>query len=158
MMSYMNYTRVGSGRVISHGRYSSRGFRLLNPRRVLVLRLIRKSRFTFILRLFHRLKLSYCEALHLLRRVFCIIHGGFKRIKSKSSRINLVKSRKEEQVHHCQRYYVRPNNSIYVEEAIADCLEFIKRTSISSSSSVDQSHGGDPISHIQDGRITFVQH
>ncbi|KAL1288724.1 hypothetical protein HN51_057204 [Arachis hypogaea] len=131
-MSYMKYQRVGSGRVISPRRYS-RGFRLLNPRRVLVLIRLRK-RFTFILRLFHRLKLS----LHLLKRVFCIQGGGFKRI-------NLVK--REEQVNF-QCYYVRSNNSIYVEEAIADCLEFIKRTSISSS--MDQSH----VSHIQDRRNT----
>lgn len=40
--------------------------------------------------------------------------------------------------------YGRNNNSFYAE-AIADCLEFIKRTSISS---MDQIH--DPIGHIHD--------
>ena len=130
----MSYKRVSSGRV-SHGR--CRGFRL-NPRRLLVLRL--RKRFTFILRLFHKWKLSYGEALQLLKRVFCI-KGGFKRNNSNSSSRRRRILVREEQIK--SQSYVR-SNSFYAE-AIADCLEFIKRTSISSMDQIQ-----DPVSHIQD--------
>ena len=135
-MAHMSYNRVSSNsRRLSSCQGSCRGFRL-NPRRIYVLRL--RKRFTFFLRLFDKCKLSYSQALHLLKKVF---HkkGSFKRnsssssSNSNSSNSSLVRK---------QISYGR-SNSFYAE-AIADCLEFIKRTSIS----MDQIQ--DPVSHIQD--------
>ncbi|MED6143495.1 hypothetical protein PIB30_006756 [Stylosanthes scabra] len=138
-MSY--YNRVSSGR----GGFSSssssstssyhgkcRGFRL-NLRRVYYLRL--RKRFNFFLRIFDRLtKLSYSQALKILKKVFQRRrNGGFKRNNSNSSRDGLVVIKG-----HVAASYVR-NNSFYAE-AIADCLEFIKRTSISSSMEDEQIH------------------
>lgn len=144
----MSYNRVSS-----HG--SFRGFRL-NPRKFYVLRL--RKRFTLFLRLFESWKLSYGgEALKLLiKKVFCrkgtTSSTGFKRNNSNnssSSRRSLVN--REEEIFKGQAdwkmvgsYYGR-SNSFYAE-AIADCLEFIKRTSISSKDQIQ-----DPIiNHVQD--------
>ncbi|ESW28261.1 hypothetical protein PHAVU_003G272000 [Phaseolus vulgaris] len=123
-MAHMSYSRVCSGNASR-----CRGFRL-NPRKLYVLRL--RKRFNFFLRVFQSCKLSYGEAIQVLKKVFCR-KGGFKRNNTN----NLV--REDCKMGSCGR-----SNSFYAE-AIADCLEFIKRTS---TSSMDQSQ--DPISHVQD--------
>lgn len=120
-MGHMSYNRVSSGRKVSR----CRGFRF-NPRKLYVLRL--RKRFNFFLRLFDSCKLSYGEVIQLLKKVACR-KGCFKR------------NNREEKLNDCRM----GSNSFYAE-AIADCLEFIKRTSISS---MDQSQ--DPVNnHVQD--------
>ncbi|KAE9613198.1 hypothetical protein Lal_00027440 [Lupinus albus] len=118
----MSYNRVSS--------VKCRGFRL-NLRKLYVLRLCK--RFTFLLRLFDKWKVSYGEALQVVKKVFRR-KSGFKRNNSNRSRSDAD----------CRvTSYVR-HNSFYAE-AIADCLEFIKRTSISSMDQIE-----DPGGHIQD--------
>jgi hypothetical protein len=132
-MGHMSYNRVSNG--------SNKGFRL-NPRKFYVLRL--RKRFNIFLRFFNNWKLSYGDALQMLKRVFCR-KSGFKR--NNSSRRSLVKD--EEIKGQDQNWKIRSSygrsNSFYAE-AIEDCLEFIKRTSISSKDQIHQ----DPIIHIHD--------
>ncbi|KAJ1380955.1 hypothetical protein SESBI_45611 [Sesbania bispinosa] len=140
-MGLTSYNRVSSGRGSScHGK--CRGFRL-NIRRLYFLRL--RKRFTFFLRLFDKWKLSPSLALQLLKKVFHRKGGGFKRNNSNNSNSGLMK---EERIKgnqgDCRLSSYGRNNSFYAE-AIADCLEFIKRTSISSMDQIQ-----DPIGHIQD--------
>ncbi|KAJ1377671.1 hypothetical protein SESBI_48635 [Sesbania bispinosa] len=139
-MGPMSYNRVSSGKLsgCSHG--SCRGFRL-NHRKLYVLRL--RKRFTFFLRIFDSWKLSYGEALQLLKKVFCR-KGGFKRNNSNSSRRSLVREEEIKGQSDCRMRSYGRSNSFYAE-AIADCLEFIKRTSISSRDQIQ-----DPVNHIQD--------
>ncbi|KAG4939047.1 hypothetical protein GLYMA_16G114400v4 [Glycine max] len=142
-MGHMSYNKVSTS--TSSGKASSRcsrGFRL-NPRKFYVLRL--RKRFNFFLRLFDSWKLSYGEAIQLLKKMVCR-KSGLKRNNSNNSTRSLVRSREEKIKDHedCKMRSCGRSNSFYAE-AIADCLEFIKRTSISS---MDQSQ--DPISHIQD--------
>ncbi|CAI8608875.1 unnamed protein product [Vicia faba] len=119
-MGHMSYNRVSNG--------SNKGFRL-NPRKFYVLRL--RKRFGFFLRIFNNLKVSYGDTLQMLKRLFCR-KSGFRR--NNSSRRSLVRDeeiKSQEDYHWKMRSsYVR-SNSFYAE-AIEDCLEFIKRTSISS--------------------------
>lgn len=139
----MSYNRVSSGKVSSgYTHRSCRGFRL-SPRRLCVLGLYK--RFNFFIRLFDKLRLSYGEALQLLKKVFCR-KGGFKRINSNSSRRSLVREDQIKGQVDCRMRSYGRSNSFYAE-AIADCLEFIKRTSISSMDQIQ-----DPINHIQDRR------
>ncbi|CAK8561837.1 unnamed protein product [Lathyrus sativus] len=118
-MCHMSYNRVSNG--------SNKGFRL-NLRKFYVLRL--RKRFSFFLRIFNNLKLSYGDTLQMLKRLFCR-KSGFRR--NNSCRRSLVR---DEEINGHQDYwktrssYVR-SNSFYAE-AIEDCLEFIKRTSVSS--------------------------
>ncbi|CAL5197366.1 unnamed protein product [Lathyrus oleraceus] len=112
-MCHMSYSRVSNG--------SNKGFRL-NPRKFYVLRL--RKRFSFFLRIFNNLKLSYGDTLQMLKRLFCR-KSGFRR--NNSSRRSLVR---DEDYWKTRSSYVR-SNSFYAE-AIEDCLEFIKRTSVSS--------------------------
>ncbi|RDX71981.1 hypothetical protein CR513_48596, partial [Mucuna pruriens] len=127
-MGHMSYNRVSSGRGSScHGK--CRGFRL-NIRRLYFLRL--RKRFTFLLTLFDRWKLSYAQALQLLKKVFRR-KTGFKRNYSNSSTTGLVR---DERIKGQGDYSYGRNNSFYAE-AIADCLEFIKRTSISSMDQIE---------------------
>ncbi|KAL2334014.1 hypothetical protein Fmac_015227 [Flemingia macrophylla] len=132
-MGYMRYNRVSSGKISR-----CRGFRL-SPRKLYILRL--RKRFNFFLRLFDSWKLSYGEAVQLLKKVVGI-KSGFRRNSSRS----LVREEKIEGQDDCRIRSCGRSNSFYAE-AIADCLEFIKRTSISS---MDQSQ--DPVNHIQDKR------
>ncbi|CAJ1942163.1 unnamed protein product [Sphenostylis stenocarpa] len=134
-MGHMSYNRVSSGKVSR-----CRGFRL-NPRKLYVLRL--RKRFNFFLKLFDSWKLSYGEAIQLLKKLVCR-KGGFKRNNSNNSNTCLVRQEKIKGQDDCRMRSCGKSNSFYAE-AIADCLEFIKRTSISS---MDQSQ--DPINHIQD--------
>ncbi|WVZ22837.1 hypothetical protein V8G54_001381 [Vigna mungo] len=125
-MGHMSYNRVSSGR---------KGFRL-NPRKLYVLRL--RKRFNFFLRLFDSCKLSYGEVIQLLKKLVCR-KGCFKRNNSSTCLV------REEKLNDCRMGSCGRSNSFYAE-AIADCLEFIKRTSISS---MDQSQ--DPMNnHVQD--------
>ncbi|KAI4314679.1 hypothetical protein L6164_027566 [Bauhinia variegata] len=127
---HMTYSRVSSVRISSSSYPGTcRGIRL-NPRRFYVLRL--RKRFTFFfLRLFDRWKLSYFQALWLLKKVFRR-KVGFKRNNSNSSsRSSLVREEKIKGApENCKFRSFGRSNSFYAE-AIADCLEFIKRTSIS---------------------------
>lgn len=140
-MGHMSYNRVSSGRASSsscHGK--CRGFRL-NLRRLYFLRL--RKRFTFILSIFDSWKLSYSQALQLLKKVLRR-KSGFKRNYSNSSRSGLVRDERIKGHADCRVSSYGRNNSFYAE-AIADCLEFIKRTSISSMDQIQ-----DPVGHIQD--------
>ncbi|TKY70220.1 hypothetical protein E2542_SST06509 [Spatholobus suberectus] len=139
-MGHMSYNRVSSGKGSScHGK--CRGFRL-NLRRLYFLRL--RKRFTFLLRVFDTWKLSYSQALQLLKKVFRRKSGFKRNYSNSSSRNGLVKDERiKGQADYRVSSYGR-NNSFYAE-AIADCLEFIKRTSISS---IDQIE--DQVGHIQD--------
>ncbi|XP_019446414.1 PREDICTED: uncharacterized protein LOC109349849 [Lupinus angustifolius] len=121
-MNDMSYNRVSS--------VKCKGFRL-NLRKLYVLRLCK--RFTFFLRIFDKWKVSYGEAVKVLKKVFRR-KSGFKRNNSNNSRSD----------GDCRvTSYVR-HNSFYAE-AIADCLEFIKRTSISSMDQIEDQDG-----HIQE--------
>lgn len=129
----MSYNRVSNG--------SNKGFRL-NPRKFYVLRL--RKRFNFFLRLFNNLKLSYGGALQMLKKVF-YRKSGFKR--NNSSRRSLVRDEevKGQDDYWKMRSSYGRSNSFYAE-AIEDCLDFIKRTSISSKDQIQ-----DPIIiHIHD--------
>ncbi|KAK7360376.1 hypothetical protein VNO77_02365 [Canavalia gladiata] len=138
-MGHMSYNRVSSGNKASS---KCRGFRL-NPKRFYVLRL--RKRFNFFFRLFHSWKLiSYGEALQLLKKVVCR-KSVFKRNNStSSSKRSFVREEKMKDQEDCRMRSYGRSNSFYAE-AIADCLEFIKRTSISSMDQIE-----DPINHIQD--------
>ncbi|KAF1875099.1 hypothetical protein Lal_00007715 [Lupinus albus] len=138
-MSDMSYNKVNSGKGSSwHGK--CRGFKL-NLRRFYVLRL--RKKFTFFLRVFDKWKVSYSEAIQVLKKVFRR-KGGFKRNNSNSSRSGLIREERIKGNVDCRVTSYVMNNSFYAE-AIADCLEFIKRTSISSMDQIE-----DPVGHIQD--------
>ncbi|OIV94385.1 hypothetical protein TanjilG_25447 [Lupinus angustifolius] len=141
-MSHMSYNRVSSGKGSScHGK--CRGFRL-NLRRFYVMHL--HKRFSFFLRLFDKWKVSYGKAFQVLKKVLRR-KSGLRRKNSNSSRSSLVsKERIKGNADFRVTSYGR-NNSFYAE-AIADCLEFIKRTSISSMDQIE-----DPVGHIQDRDI-----
>lgn len=131
-MGHMSYNKVSNG--------SNKGFRL-NLRKFNVLRL--RKRFNFFLRFFNNWKISYGEALQFLKKVFCR-KSGFKR--NSSSRRSLIK---EEEIKG-QDYYWKMRSSYgrtnsFYSEAIEDCLEFIKRTSMSS-----KEHIQDPIIQIHE--------
>ncbi|KAF7829085.1 hypothetical protein G2W53_020249 [Senna tora] len=129
-MGHLSYNRVSSGR----------GFRL-NPRRVCVLGL--RKRLAFFLRLFNRCcKLSYKHALRVFDKM---LHrrSGFRRNNSSSSRSSLVKQEQIKGRADCRLRSFGRSNSFY-SEAIAECLEFIKRTSIS-------------MEQIQDPVVTHIQ-
>lgn len=88
------------------------------------------------------MKVSHAQAIQLLKKVFCR-KSEFKR---NSSRSGLMKEDRVKGQDCCRVSSYGRNNSFYAE-AIADCLEFIKRTSIDSMDQIQ-----DPIGHIQDRR------
>ncbi|KAK7309429.1 hypothetical protein RJT34_06148 [Clitoria ternatea] len=135
-MGHMSYNRVSSGRGSSSCHGKCRGFRL-NLRRLYFLRL--RKRFTFLLRLFDRWKLSYAQALQLLKKVFRR-KSGFRRNYSSNSSNGSVKEERINGHVDCRLSSYGRNNSFYAE-AIADCLEFIKRTSISSMDQIEDPVG-----------------
>ncbi|XP_027912967.1 uncharacterized protein LOC114172986 [Vigna unguiculata] len=119
-MGHMSYNRVSSGRGSSSSSSSSSSYCHGKCRGF-------------------RLNLRRLYFLRLRKR-----KNGFKRNYSNSSRSGLVRDERiKGQSDSGVSSYGR-NNSFYAE-AIADCLEFIKRTSISS---IDQIQ--DPVRHIQD--------
>ncbi|KAE9606942.1 hypothetical protein Lalb_Chr09g0324871 [Lupinus albus] len=139
-MGHMSYNRVSSGKGSSwHGK--CRGFRL-NLRRLYILHL--HKRFTFFLRLFDKWKVSYGKAFQVLKKVLRG-KGGFR--GKNSSRSGIVREERNKGHANIRVISYGRNNSFYAE-AIADCLEFIKRTSISSMDQIE-----DPVSDIQDREI-----
>lgn len=140
-MGLMSYNRVGSGKSSGSSSSSSsssctRGFKL-NPRKFYVLRLRRRLRF-FFFSLFHKCSISYSQAIRLLRRVF--LKKTWSSRNNNYYRNSLAKE-EQERIRKLgggggRVFYARSNSSFY-SEAIADCLEFIKRTSVSMD---DQSH------------------
>lgn len=133
----MTYKRVSSNG--SRGSFC-RGFRL-SPRRVCVLRL--RKRLAFFLRLLERCRVSYARALKVFVKM---LHrrrrSSFKR--NNSSRRSLVTEEQIKGRADCSRLRSFARSNSFYSEAIADCLEFIKRTSIS----MDQIQ--EPVSHIQE--------
>ncbi|KAJ7953256.1 Protein phosphatase [Quillaja saponaria] len=136
-MGHMSYNRVSNSRGFSSR--SCRGGFKLNPKRLSVQRL--SKRFMCLFRLFDRLRLSYAQAVQLLKKVFCRRRGGIKRNNSNSSRRSLMREEQNKGIADpCRLRSYGRSNSFYAE-AIADCLEFIKRSSVS----LDQN----PVSNIQ---------
>lgn len=130
----MSYNRDGYGRIKCHG---SRGFRL-NPKRFSVSKL--RARFLCLFRILNRWRCSYGKALQLLKKSMSRSNGttagiNITRNNSTSSRRGLFMEVVQEKKGRVQDYQCRlrslgRSNSFYAE-AIADCLEFIKRSSIS---------------------------
>ncbi|XVE87574.1 hypothetical protein DITRI_Ditri18aG0128400 [Diplodiscus trichospermus] len=133
MSSHMSYNRVG------RRCRGSKGFRLNIPKRFSVKGL--RARFFYLFRLLSRWRSSYGRGLRLIIRKMGM-NGSSNIMINKSSGGSDSRSRlvtpKDVALPNSNR--LRPSlgrsNSFY-SEAIADCLEFIKRSS-SSSSSVDQ--------------------
>lgn len=135
----MSYNRVSSGRGSSstscHGK--CRGFRL-NLRRLYFQRL--RKRLRFFIRLFDMLKLSHAQVLHVLKKVFCFRKSGFKRNNGNSSRSSFfMREERNKGQFDSSRVSSFERNNTFNAEAIADCLEFIKRTSISSIDQIQES-------------------
>lgn len=146
-MSRDSYNRVNMPRSCSrsHGgggggtSCSIRGFRI-NPRRLSVKRL--RARFASLFRVLSRCRFPCGRALKLLKSgcFFCRSRsrsrggGGIKRSSSNGSQRNLVVAHVKAKPGRADygaklRCYSRSNS--FYSEAIADCLEFIKRTSVS---------------------------
>lgn len=121
----MGYSKIGRR---CHG--AGRGFRL-NPKRFSVQRL--RARFFHLFKLLSRWKSSYGQALQSLKRGMVTINNySLRRNSSTNSRRGLVVevSSHNYGLGDCRMITFRRSNSFY-SEAIADCLEFIKRSSIS---------------------------
>jgi hypothetical protein len=140
MCNIMSYNKVGNG--IIRRSYRGRGFRL-NPKRFSVQRL--RERFIYLFKLLNRWRSSYGQALKSLKKgLGRTKYGIIKRNNSSSSRrrrslvTKLVPNTNmgRPDHHHCRLRSFGRSNSFYAE-AIADCLEFIKRSSLS----VDQNPG-----------------
>lgn len=124
-MSQVSYKRVVGGKR-SHGS-GGRVFRL-NSRKFSVQGL--RTRFFCLFRLLSRLKASYGRAVRLLKKGMRGKNGMMmmmRRNNSSGSRRNLVVIKEVPATR--LRSFTR-SNSFYAE-AIADCLEFIKRSSFS---------------------------
>lgn len=142
IMGLMTYKKVPTSSSSSSSS-CSRGFKL-NSRRVYVARL--RKRFTFFfINIFEKCKFSYSQALHLLGKLVMIhrkngfirrnysssssvsssssFYGGEEQVKRDNNRVIMMRSS-------YYNYGLRSNSPFYAE-AMADCLEFIKRTSIS---------------------------
>lgn len=117
-MGHMSYNRVGRR---CHG---TRGFRL-NPKRFSVQRL--RARFLYLFRLLNTWRRSYGQVLQSLKRGISRRRSG----KRNNSRTSSSRRRLAMEVPtDCRLRSFGRSNSFY-SEAIADCLEFIKRSSIS---------------------------
>ncbi|KAG5235752.1 serine/threonine-protein phosphatase [Salix suchowensis] len=120
-MSHMNYTKVGKRSLRRHGASSTRGFRLKYPRRFSVQRLRARWRS------------SYGRAVQYLKRGMGRNSSIIDRCGSSergfmmdSTRCHYMGKLDDQ----CRFRSFGRSNSFY-SEAIADCLEFIKRSSIS---------------------------
>ncbi|CAI9110424.1 OLC1v1010438C1 [Oldenlandia corymbosa var. corymbosa] len=155
-MSHMRYNRVGSSKRYSYSSTSSssssssssststschgfRGFRL-NPKRFSVQRL--RTKFLFLMKLFSKWRNSYGNALRSLRKNISSSRGSksFRKDQSglnTSSRRNLVFLKNDVDDHRnstdrdCRRMKSFARTNSFYTEAIADCLDFIKRNSLS---------------------------
>lgn len=130
----MRYNRVGR-RCQGSG---NKGFRL-NPRRFSVQGL--RARFFYLFRLLSRWRTSYGRALRLIKKLGINIgNSSIKRdnssgrVSSSSSRTLVTPKELQLPLPNSTTTRLRPSlgrsNSFY-SEAIADCLEFIKRSSLS---------------------------
>ncbi|KAL5752253.1 hypothetical protein ACOSP7_022439 [Xanthoceras sorbifolium] len=136
-----HYTRVGR-RTSSHNHGSSRGFKL-NQRRFSVQGL--RAKFVYLFRVMSRWRYSCGQALKSLNKKGTTTTTSNRRSSyifprnSSSSRRSLVmvdsSSSSSSNNNNCRLRSFGRSNSFY-SEAIADCLEFIKRSSIS----VDDHH------------------
>ncbi|GMY11052.1 UDP-N-acetylenolpyruvoylglucosamine reductase [Fagus crenata] len=124
-MAYMSYNKVlGNARRCN----GIRGFRL-NPRRFSVQRL--RARFISLFKLLDICRSSYGQALKSLKKGF-----GRRRRRSNIKRNNSTSTSTRSLVNmnmvqaDCRLRSFGRSNSFYAE-AIADCLEFIKRSSLS---------------------------
>ncbi|EEF33835.1 conserved hypothetical protein [Ricinus communis] len=118
----MSHVMMGSYSKIGrryHG-YGGRGFRL-NCKRFSVQRL--RARFVYLFKLLSRWKSSYGHAVQSLKRSMSRSSGIKRNTSSRRSLVVEVSS-------DCRMRTFGRSNSFY-SEAIADCLEFIKRSSIS---------------------------
>ncbi|KAJ4963620.1 hypothetical protein NE237_023559 [Protea cynaroides] len=99
-----------------------RGFRL-SPRRFSVYRL--RVKFLYLVRLLRRWKSSYGQAIESLKK-------GIGRCSSSNRSCKGMTTMEERSFDQadCRLKTYRRSNSFY-SEAIADCLEFIKRSSVS---------------------------
>ncbi|KAK4583679.1 hypothetical protein RGQ29_021702 [Quercus rubra] len=128
--TYMSYKEVGNGRRMRCN--GSRGFRL-NSKRFSVQRL--RARFIYLFKLLDRWRCSYGQALKSLKKGFGRNRRSGSSIKrsnnsSTSTRCLVTKVPNMVQADHCRLRSFGRSNSFYAE-AIADCLEFIKRSSLS---------------------------
>jgi hypothetical protein len=133
-MGNMSYNKVGNG-MIRRCR-GSRGFRL-NPKRFSVQRL--RERFIYLFKLINRWRSSYGQALKSLKKGLGRRKHSIKRNSSSSSSSSTSGSSSRSLVpkvpnmaradHSRLRSFGRTNS--FYAEAIADCLEFIKRSSLS---------------------------
>ncbi|KAE8010779.1 hypothetical protein FH972_007115 [Carpinus fangiana] len=142
MCNIMSYNKVGNGIIRRSCRgFGSRGFRL-NPKRFSVQRL--RERFIYLFKLLNRWRSSYGQALKSLKKgLGRTKYGIIKRNNSSSSRRRSLVAKLVPNTnmgrpdhHHSRLRSFGRSNSFYAE-AIADCLEFIKRSSLS----VDQNPG-----------------
>ncbi|KAB1206431.1 hypothetical protein CJ030_MR7G000113 [Morella rubra] len=124
-MGHLSYNKVGNGaRRSCHGR---RGFKL-NPKRFSVQRL--RTRFLCFFKLLHRLRSSYGRALKSLKKCLPRRNSIKRNNSSGSSTKSLVVELPNTGKSDSRLRSFGRSNSFYAE-AIADCLEFIKRSSVS---------------------------
>uniref|UniRef100_A0A7N0T7H3 Uncharacterized protein n=1 Tax=Kalanchoe fedtschenkoi TaxID=63787 RepID=A0A7N0T7H3_KALFE len=114
----------------SGGGASCRGFRLRYSRRFSVQAF--RARFLLLFRILNKWKYTYCRALKFLKRGMYGGGGAGDRRIGKVSEFGSSRSMNEfiPRSHECRMRSFGRSNSFY-SEAIADCLEFIKRTSVS---------------------------
>ncbi|XWS42255.1 hypothetical protein CRYUN_Cryun17cG0152500 [Craigia yunnanensis] len=127
MSSHMSYNRVG------RRCRGSKGFRINIPRRFSVQGL--RARFFYLFRLLSRWRSSYGRALRLIIRKMGVNGSSniiIKRNNSsgRGSRSRLLTPTEAPLPNSRLRSSLGRSNSFY-SEAIADCLEFIKRSSLS---------------------------
>lgn len=145
---HMGYKRVIGAMMMMRRCHGLRGFRV-NTRRFSVQRL--RSKFFFLLKIVNRWRSSYGNALRSMKRNMAPASSSSRtrrRDSSSSSKRSLVMaaadhhhdhymptssytySTSQHHDHYCRLRYYGRSNSFY-SEAIADCLDFIKRNSLS---------------------------
>ncbi|GAV85416.1 hypothetical protein CFOL_v3_28853 [Cephalotus follicularis] len=126
-MAHVSYTRVG--RRTCH---ETKGFRL-NSRRFSVQRL--RARFLYLFRLLRTWRSSCGQALKSLKRGFCRNYSVKRNfcINNRSRRSISVMDVPTNNMGRaeCDRLRSFGRSNSFYSDAIADCLEFIKRSSIS---------------------------
>ncbi|KAF9667121.1 hypothetical protein SADUNF_Sadunf16G0300000 [Salix dunnii] len=114
-----------------HGTSCTRGFRLKYPRRFSVQRF--RARFLYLFRFLSRWRSSSGQAVQSLKKGMGR-NSSIKRCSSSSRRVLVMDATSchymgKGDEHYSFRSFGRSNS--FYSEAIADCLEFIKRSSIS---------------------------
>ncbi|KAH8494662.1 hypothetical protein POPTR_011G145200v4 [Populus trichocarpa] len=130
-MSHMRYTRVGKRSHHRHGASCTRGFRLKYPRRFSVQRL--RARFFYLFRFFSRWRSSYGRAVQYLKRGVNRNSSIIERCGSneRGFMMDATSCHYMGKVDDQYRFRSFGRSNSFYSEAIADCLEFIKRSSIS---------------------------